>query len=143
MSVRHLKSSMTLKSPRWAFHHGAGRMRRTELDAAPSQSVEGQLAAEGQPAQVVDAGDGGLVAPDLAGSSLPDRIHQPPPRDYSRPPAKLEALADISNMRDEDGAGGPLWAALLGSNTSEAMRRFIGLMIVFIVVSALFFWLIA
>lgn len=138
MSIRHLKSNGELKSPRWAFHHGAGRLRRVESDGTRRRPV-----AEGQRAHIVDAGDGGLVAPDLAATPSPDRTRQPPPHDYSRPKAKFGTLLSSRDMRDEDGAGGPVWLAVLGDNTSEAMRQFMGLVLAFIFLSAVFFWFLA
>ncbi len=135
MSIRHLKSNVEQKSPRWAFHHGAGRLRRAESDDTGSR-----LVAEGQREQIVDAGDGGLVAPDLAATPVPDRSRQPSPHDYSRPATKISKLLSAQAMRDEDGAGGPVWLAVLGDNTSEAMRQFMGLVLAFIFLSAVFFW---
>ena len=135
MSIRHLKSSVEQKSPRWAFHHGAGRLRRTEGDGTHSRSV-----AEGSRTQIVDAGDGGLVAPDLEATPVPDRSRQPAPHDYSRPATKIGKLLSVEPMRDEDCSGGPVWLAVLGDNTSEAMRQFMGLVLAFIFLSAVFFW---
>ncbi|WP_429809703.1 hypothetical protein [Ensifer sp. B1-9] len=138
MSIRQLKSSVELKSPRWAFHHGAGSLRRAQGAEARSWAVK-----EEPRAQVVDAGDGGLVAPDLDASLEPDRSRQPSPHDYSRPAVKLGKLGSIQDMRDEDCSGGPVWLAVLGDNTSDAMRQFIGLVLAFIFLSAVFFWFLA
>ncbi|MBZ7924711.1 hypothetical protein LAC81_28660 [Ensifer adhaerens] len=138
MSIRQSKSNVEPKTPRWAFHHGAGRLRRAGSDEARSRPTN-----EAQQAQIVDAGDGGLVAPDLAGDLAPDRNHQPPPHDYSRASLKRGKLPAAQNMRDEDGAGGPVWLAVLGDNTSEAMRQFMGLVLAFIFLSAVFFWFLA
>ena len=138
MAIRHLKTHVELKSPRWAFHHGAGRIRRAE-----GGDAGGRATAEEPRAQVVDAGDGGLVAPDLDATLEPDRSHQPSPHDYSRQPVKLGKLVSVQDMRDEDCSGGPVWLAVLGDNTSDAMRQFIGLVLAFIFLSAVFFWFLA
>ncbi|WDZ79713.1 hypothetical protein PWG15_30235 (plasmid) [Ensifer adhaerens] len=138
MSIRHLKSNVAPKSPRWAFHHRAGRLRRAESDGARSRPE-----ADGRGAHIVDAGDGGLVAPDLAATAVPDLSRQPPPRDYSRPATKIGKLLSTRDMRDDEGVGGPVWTAVLGDNTSEAVRQFMGLVLAFIFLSAVIFWLLA
>jgi hypothetical protein len=136
MSIRHVKSDPQSKPQRWAFHHGAGRLRARDATRDGSTTQERLL-------PVVDAGDGGLVAPDLSGSLAPHRNRQPPPHDYSRPAVGRDALASIRDMRDEDCSGGPIWVALLGDNTSEGMRQFMGLVLAFIFLSAVFFWFLA
>ncbi len=136
MAIRRSKSDSSPKALRWAFHHGAGRLRQD--DAARDRP-----AIEAGRAQVVDAGDGGLVAPDLSAAPAADRNRQPPPHDYSRRPAGREALASIEDLRDQDCTGGPIWVALLGDNTSEAMRQFMGMVLAFIFLSAVFFWFLA
>ncbi|WP_043623461.1 hypothetical protein [Ensifer sp. ZNC0028] len=136
MSIRHVKSDLQSKPQRWVFHHGAGRLRAGD-------ATRNQPTTEGRPAPVVDAGDGGLVAPDLSGSLASHRNRQPPTHDYSRRTVGREALASIRDLRDEDCSGGPIWVALLGDNTSEGMRQFIGLVLAFIFLSAVFFWFLA
>lgn len=138
MSIRHSKSSVRLrpKPLRWAFHHGAGRLNRARGDDRRFETEE-------QRTHIVDAGDGGLVAPDLSSTSDYVRDRQPPPHDYSQPAGRLAALIPAYELRDEDGAGGPIWAALLGSNTSEAMRRLAQIIFVLVIAFAVVFWLLA
>lgn len=137
MAIRHSKPNVE-KSLRWAFHHGATHFRRAKTDDTRSRSE-----AEEEREHIVDAGDGGLVAPELAGAPASDLSRQPPPHDYSRRTPKLDALVSVDDMRDEDGAGGPIWTAVLGGNTSDAMRRFALLIGAFVFISAVLFWLLA
>ena len=99
MSIRHVKSDPQSKPQRWAFHHGAGRLRAGDATRDGSTTQE-------RLSPVIDAGDGGMVAPDLSGSLAPHRNLQPPPHDYGRPAVGRDALASIRDMRDEDCSGG-------------------------------------
>lgn len=122
MSIRHSKSEAAahLKPPRWAFHHGVTRLRRADASDRRRQPPPDDGAAH-----VVDAGDGGLVAPEPEDAPASEPRRQPPPRDYSRRTRKRDELGPVHGMHGD----------------GVAMRRLALMIGVFAFASAVLIWL--